>query len=288
MTRLEWRRPLLGAALGLTLTVFGPIGMAVGWLSNPVGLYSQPIPYRADVGVFAYSEGRVELGAVWLRDREDYGCWPDEDTGDEACGTMVVHDRLEIVAARGQAAVEDRNASVSGQVNPATRPEARSNGSDHAGETEYLQVHHSSCDEHDRCDYRDASLDWAWSRDLEIEVDPRLRWARLHAEIITYDEQSLTLDAAWTQDGPLRPSYDSEGPGIEIARSPRAAGRQHSEQSIGRRATATASLHGWAPDPVGTGTGRIYYAVTEHGTGDVVAPARAPCADPTAHPACEL
>lgn len=281
MTTRDWKRPLAGALLGGALAVFGPIGTAVGWLSNPVGLYSHPIPFTASVGVFAYAEGRVEARANFERRRDVTVC---DNWGD--CSTHTETEMLSIVVSRGAGAVTDHDASAAGEVNPVREPSTQSDDHDDAGSLTYFHAGYETCrsDVYDSCTSRWFDLDEHSEVVFDFDVDPRLRSAEFHGVVA-----GQRFDVLWTSVGPLTPEGEvdrSNGGGA----SPRWGLRNGGEARLRRSATASAAVPGLA-DPFGnddaTG-GRIQYAATAQARTEGGAPVEAPCPIEPARPICRL
>lgn len=282
-------RPLAGALLGAALAVFGPVGGALGWLGEAVGLYSHPIPYRANVGVLAYSEGRVEAQAHWSRTSQKTVC---EDNG--WCETGEVEERLDITVAEGEGAGTQRHAGAYGQFNPTHLPRTDHQGADWAGRTVYFSAYYTYCGP-DSC--FDRSLD-PWSTELlafDLEVDPLLQHATFRGRFRTWDDNGdelvIPVDARFESDTPL-----TQGGGSTLAHSaepaPRAGGQVHDETTVGRRATATWDMPGFAPSSDGSGQqdgGFIEYAVVPASVrGEAEAPARPPCVSGAPQEICDL
>lgn len=235
--RRDWRRLAIGVVTGVVLAVAGQIG-----LGDPLSLYSDEITYRADVGVFAYGEGRVQARAYWRSEEGD----PFEE--------------LYVVAARGVGALTDRNAHADGALNHNDPPQSRPVSSEQSGEGEQAGefltffAYHTLCGP-DECLDEYIELPRG-AGTLQFTFDPLLRRAEVHGFV-----KGKRFDIVWSSNNPLGPggfahtNHQAGGPIPDHPDWPY-SGLAHAsdfhedalaEQSLGRYISSVEFHSTWAP-----------------------------------------
>lgn len=159
-------RPLTWLALGVVIALAGPLGLAVGFFSHPVGLYSHP----GSVAGYAYGRGQIAASGYWY----GYG-----DSG----WTSLWIDVRKAADASAAAAVRGTRAAQSSDE----------------GYVDSFRAGYVSCDRDWDCHYGRLEGTSSDSEQFDFEVDPLLRRARFSGVI-----DGHTVHVAWSGVGDLQ------------------------------------------------------------------------------------